>query len=120
MLPVGTLVALCHEQSDIPGSLCKALHRCNYIMASGIVFITTQVFWLYGRLYCLPRIIYEIFNTVEYGEGRSHLNPYINFSIVFLSVLVVLHVYWFCLFLVIDYNLIVNGDSKDVQNDHAG
>jgi len=79
--------------------------------------IITQLGWLYGRLICLPILIHEIYGGFTYAPDRGHLQPYISFSILFLSTLVVLHVYWFYLFMQLNYNFVVKGETRDIQND---
>ena len=61
MIPVGSLVALLHVSCDIPCALAKVFHITNVTVPTIFFLITTQVFWFYNRIICLPTIIYEIY-----------------------------------------------------------
>ena len=119
MIPVGSLVALCHEFNDIFVQLSKVFHLTNHGAPAIFSVLTAQAGWFYGRLYCLPLIISEIYYGLHYEPERAHLQPYISFSILFLSALVVLHSYWFCLFQILNYRVLMKGstDVADIQND---
>lgn len=116
MIPIGAMVAFVHDQSDIPGSLTKFFMNLGHKWPAATCFMICHVLWFYGRLVCLPYLMLEITNLV-YLPGREHMQPYVTFSQVFLGSLLILHVYWFYLFLKVDYTLVMGKKVKDEQQD---
>ena len=119
VLPVGTLVALCHEFNDVFVQLARVLHLTNYTPLAMITILIGQLGWLYGRIYCLPYLTWELHNDVFYGPERAHLQPFLTFSVLFLVVLIILHIYWFFLFQLFNFRVLMKGsfDVADTQND---
>ena len=97
-LPVGTMIIILHDIADIPFHLSKALHAAGYNDAAVYPFVFGLATWLYFRLYCLPRIIWNI-TYQAYPPERAHFDPFIWLSVVFLSMLYCMHWLWFYMML---------------------
>jgi hypothetical protein len=118
VMAIGTLIAFLHDFSDIPFMLAKTLNLMGYGKPwAFVVFGYAQVGWIYFRLFCFPILIWE-YGLIEYAPERSELRPFTPISQIFLCTLFMLHTFWFCLFLKIDYYALFKNEYKDRQNDY--
>ena len=60
LLPVGTMITLLHDVTDVPLQVAKMLNASTYSSLVPIPFVTCQVMWFYFRLCCLPVLIYKV------------------------------------------------------------
>jgi len=116
MIPLGIVVMILHDVSDIPVHMSKFFHLMKFDAMAIVTMILTEITWFWGRLFSLPLLIIDIWQNCVYGAGREHLQPYVIFSLVFLSVLQMLHVYWYMLIQAVIYSSLI-GKPKDYQND---
>lgn len=80
-----------------------------------VMYILLLVSWAYTRLYVFPtELIYNavfVLPTLTPDIPLLMLHP-VN---LMLTMLLVLHIYWYGLFLVMGYNLLTKGVKEDIQ-----
>ena len=66
----------------------------------------------------LPQIIYFLFfdDKAKFVPAQAQFQPFIYLNAVFLSVMCLLHYFWFGLFNKMLYEFIVHGKADDAQN----
>ena len=66
----------------------------------------------------LPQIIYFLFfdDKAKFVPAQAQFQPFIYLNAVFLSVMCLLHYFWFGLFNKMLYDFIVHGKADDAQN----
>ena len=117
IIPFGAIIAFLHDVSDIPIAMSKGLHMAGYSMPwSVITFLFGQFTWIFCRLICLPILIHEE-RSIKYSKEREHLQPYLAMSEMYLWLLLILHTYWFFLFMKILKKAAFDGEARDLQND---
>ena len=114
IIPFGAIIAFLHDVSDIPVAVSKGLHLSGYSMPwSVITFLIGQIGWIFCRLICLPIIILEA-RALKYSKGREHLQPYLIMSEIYLYILLILHAYWFFLFMKILRKVAFENEVRDL------
>jgi TLC domain len=100
MLPMGCVVMLVHDVTDLSVTLFKLTIDVTPIYVQAITYGTMLVSWVYFRLWFFPRnIIYRLYAECYSGQYSC---PNVNFSMLnmlfaFISGLLCLHVFWFYL-----------------------
>ena len=113
IVPVGIFIGFIHDVSDILISASKGFHLSGYENTSVVVFIGAMIGWFTMRLMALPKII--LFLTgLQYAEVRYYLQPYMTISWSLLCFLLVLHIFWFTLFMKMIYMAIFKGEVRDI------
>ena len=110
---IGACIILVHSISDITLHFSKIvylLNRMDGILKLSIVPLT--IAWPYYRLFCFPQIINE-FYKLEFEPEIKALEPKRDFSIIFLSCLVFMHLFWYYLMLSMIYRMAMKGEVKD-------
>lgn len=120
---IGILVLYCHDISDIFLEGAKIFRYVNLNMLSNITFVGLVASWAWSRLYLFPfRVIYSTLiegpevASVEMGMPTS---PYWLIFNLWLSTLVVLHVYWFVIILSIALKTL-GGKAIDDSREDGG
>lgn len=97
---VGALVMFVHDLAELPAGVTKIfvdLKAPSAIILSGVAWLMPC--WFYTRCYVLPKDI--IYRGCYLGTREAVAPEFLNgisIFICFLSALVVLHYYWFALF----------------------
>ena len=114
----GSMVAYLHDLADIFGKITKGLNATIYQTESGYAFFGVYFVWLYTRIWLLPQIIYFLFfdEKTKFAPAQAQFQPFIFLNAVFLSVMCILHYFWFGLFNKMLYVFIVYGKADDAQN----
>lgn len=105
--PVGLLVLMIHEPSDIVIQAAKCCKYAAYEMAARILFICLIISWAYSRLYLLSSTVaysamFEC-RTIAYNYNAELLKYTYDMPLVWYSfnsvlwILVLFHIYWFYL-----------------------
>jgi hypothetical protein len=140
----GALVAFVHDIGDVTGCKLVYLYVCwifptrwcwktltirAYYLVDGIksivdtgstplvvvMYLVLLVSWAYSRLYVFPDMIYHgVFILPEVNPSVSMV--FLHPMNTMLSMLQLLHVYWYGLFLVMGYTLLKTGKQEDIQN----
>ena len=118
LMPVGATIAWLHDIADVPANLSKGLSSTRFENTTVAVFAVMMVLWTVTRLYWLPILIYNIYTNpiFSFPPECSQFNVYIILNGIFLSVLQALHIFWYCLFLVMLFNKITKGKVEDIQS----
>lgn len=140
--PYGALIAITHDIGDITGCTLRAIecfacvcvcvldHDLSLLLlADGIktvvdtgstlltvaMYVVLLVSWGYTRLFVFPTEL--IYNAVAVLPNLPTAAPLLMLHPVnlMLTMLLVLHVYWYGLFLIMGYNLITKGEKEDIQ-----
>jgi hypothetical protein len=107
---VGVLVLIIHYVSDVPGYVCKVFVDTSLKVITVSGYLSLLFWWGYLRLYVLPFVVlYETTNK-NFVESLGY-----NTSFYLLGLLVVMHAYWYALFLHMGYVLVCTGETKDTQ-----
>jgi hypothetical protein len=128
---IGLLVQTIHDVSDVLLDIMKTL---NYLQLDGpkgfflteISFVANLIGWIYFRLYVYPLYIIDSSLTGFHKQCANEHNgdflknpnpsnmPFWNLANVFLTLLLVLHIWWFYLMIRIALKLISGADPHDV------
>eukprot|EP00759_Apiculatamorpha_spiralis_P005637 PhF_6_TR13386/c0_g1_i1/m.21256 len=109
---VGLLILLLHNASDVLGCLVKLVNACDMKVASAFIFVPTVAVWAYLRCYILP---FKIIPLVSRIAIEDLPRPTKWSSLVGLIILVMLHCYWFLLFMKMLYLAISTKGGKVVD-----
>ena len=92
---IGAVIALLHDIADITTSMVKVMAETNYTITTVTIFFIHMALWFYTRNYGLPIAIMKIWESkIEFGT------PYnLNMFVFLLSCLVLLHYWWYWLFI---------------------
>ena len=106
LVPIGTVVLLLHDLTDIPMKMSKLWHEMgdNEIKVA-LFFFIGQVMWAWFRLFAFPMVIWSLHET-DYQGSFAQFNSYFIFCKIFLCMLVCMHAWWFYLFMPINAKII--------------
>mmetsp|Transcript_24106 Transcript_24106/g.66821 ORF Transcript_24106/g.66821 Transcript_24106/m.66821 type:complete len:456 (+) Transcript_24106:128-1495(+) len=123
---IGSMVFIVHDISDIPVDLSKLANFLKWKTATTICFVTMCITWLLLRLFVLPfivwrSIIHESWLVCANGYiPPMYYNMFKPIFVVLLGVLILLHIYWFSLFIRMGYVLIRKGEAHDLSEHKNG
>lgn len=106
---VGALVSLVHGVSDVLLMLSKVLSETKYGNLTAIIFVLSMLVWLYMRLIVFPWISWFA-ATQDIDMGSWLILPFFGYG---LFCLVVMHAYWFNMFVQILLHFIRKGEAED-------
>jgi hypothetical protein len=104
----GMVILFLHDLSDVPGMVTKVFSETIYTKTAVTAFLICIVMWFYLRLLYFPYVIYVLLTT----KPVTPFNMSETFAF-FLSLLVVLHYYWFNMFMKILLFYKRKGDADD-------
>ncbi|KAF0686246.1 Aste57867_21951 [Aphanomyces stellatus] len=132
-MPIGVLVLLVHDASDIPLDLLK---MANYLkledrqgfFVTEILFVLTLARWFHLRIYLFPVKVIASAALESHAacslphETREHVGPaYLGAFLTFLGALYVLQVYWVCLLVKILANTVFTKSvHSSAEDDYEG
>ena len=99
MLPMGSIVMIIHDVTDLNVTLFKLTIDITPIIFQGLSYLSMLVSWVYFRLWFFPGyIIYRLWAEC-YGENVCQNVNYsmLNMLLAFISGLFCLHLFWFFL-----------------------
>ncbi|CAI5711092.1 unnamed protein product [Peronospora destructor] len=113
---MGSLVTFTHDIGDVTGYAIKSVVDTGNTPLIVVMYFMLLLSWGYTRLYVYPfHLIYNAIFVVP--ETNPHLTRIVLLSSnILLCMLVVLHIYWYGLFLVMGYTLIRKGRAEDIQD----
>ena len=115
----GAIIHYLHCTSDIAVMLVKGLGSTYYDTFTAVVFAAVHMpSWAFWRLFCLPVIIWGIYTHSDFSYKDPIFAPYDRFIAWnghYLTILYILHWYWFFLFVKMIYNALTTGVSEDIQ-----
>jgi hypothetical protein len=116
LVPIGTIIIFLHDITDIPFHISKFANSTKNIAVAGVFFVVGQLGWIWFRLVALPLIIYSLYTQANYGAARSTFDIFIGLNSAFLSMLLLMHIFWFTMFQRINIKLF-RGAWKAGEND---
>ncbi|GMF10255.1 unnamed protein product [Phytophthora lilii] len=113
---MGALVTFTHDIGDVTGYAIKSVVDTGNTPLIVAMYVVLLVSWGYTRLYVYPfHLIYNAIFVIP--EANPHVvGIFLHPGNALLCMLVVLHVYWYGLFLVMGYTLIRKGLAEDIQD----
>jgi hypothetical protein len=109
---VGSLVLLTHDFSDLFGYAIKSVVDTSSAVLTLSIYAGLLLSWGFMRLYVFPR--YIITTTI----AQTQVPGYLLFNGLLLTLLV-LHVYWYFLFLKMGYTFFTSGKREDIIDNHT-
>ena len=106
----GAIIIFLHDFSDIFGALTKFFGNMVYEKISMISLFMLMGTWFWTRCLTFPIIIYQIWQIQPYAELKIILPIYV----LLLSILAVLHFYWFHFFVKIVFFYKKHGKAEDL------
>ena len=114
----GAIIHYLHCVSDIAVFLVKLLGSTRYDTLAAVVFTTVHMScWGFYRLFCLPVIIWGIYTHADFSYKDPIFAPFdcfIAWNAHYLTILYILHWYWYFLFFKMIYNALTTGVSEDI------
>jgi very-long-chain ceramide synthase len=118
----GAIISLIHDASDVPGHLSKAFIQTTLDKITIPLSLFMMAAWFYLRNLMLPFCIYHVWNQGLIDNAfDKYLIPVYGVTMpiycYLLSLLVILHYYWFSLFLRMLWRALNKISPDDIQND---
>jgi len=123
---IGSMVFLLHDISDIPVDLSKLANFLKWKTTTTVCFISMCITWLQTRLIILPffvwrSIIYESWLVCADGYiPPMYYNMFQPIFVFLLGFLILLHFFWFTMFIRMGYVLIRKGEAHDLSEHKNG
>ena len=123
---IGSMVFIVHDISDIPVDLSKLANFLKWKTTTTICFIGMCITWFLTRLYILPfivwrSIIYESWLVCADGNiPPMYYNMFQPIFVFLLGFLILLHFFWFTMFIRMGYVLIRRGEAHDLSEHKNG
>ena len=116
---IGVLILLLHDPADLTLQSSKFCRLIGQEFLMNVLFLLLVLVWFATRIVIFPyhaigACYWEFYE--QHGPGWSD-QPFMAWSIAFLSVLYVLHIYWFYLILRILMRVISGQNAKDDRSD---
>lgn len=94
---IGGVIAFLHDIADVTTNFVKFLADTDYTNATVFVFISHMVIWAWTRNLVLPYFVYTIWtqDMAELKDVSTFVKPFFCYL---LSCMIMLHYYWFSLF----------------------
>jgi len=115
----GVVILLLHDPADFVLSSAKFCKRIHQTAMMNVFFCALPVVWFVTRIVVYPyhAIASCWFDWYEqFGNHRIDV-PDMNYAILFLSILYILHLYWFYLIVLVIMRRVHTGEAKDVRSD---
>jgi len=107
---IGAVISYLHDVTGITTYIIKTLTETNVKLTLALVFVAHMALWFYTRLMVLPMLIYQI-TTISMDFGSPIVKPFFCYM---LSCLVILHAYWFIMFVNMLSKYVKTGATEDV------
>ena len=115
-----------HDISDIPVDLSKLANFLKWKTTTVVCFVSMCITWLLTRLIILPfivwrSIIYESWLVCADGYvPPMYYNMFQPIFVFLLGFLILLHFFWFTMFIQMGYVLIRKGEAHDLSEHKNG
>lgn len=123
---IGSMVFMLHDISDIPVDLSKLANFLKWKTTTVVCFVSMCITWLLTRLIILPfivwrSIIYESWLVCADGYvPPMYYNMFQPIFVFLLGFLILLHFFWFTMFIQMGYVLIRKGEAHDLSEHKNG
>ncbi len=121
----GSMVFLLHDVSDVPVDLSKLANFLKWKVTTVVFFATMTLTWMVTRLYLLPFVIFSAALRYSHYTMQTGMDPmlwvcYRHFFYVMLSVLILLHLSWFTMFIRMFLTLVTKNECHDYSEHKNG
>lgn len=106
----GAVISHLHNLGDVLVMISKTLNETNLDKTTGVVFVLCMIVWFYTRLVVFPWVAWwgasqdiDMINWMVF--------PFFGFG---LFCLVLMHAYWFSMFVQVLYHFVTRGEGKDM------
>jgi hypothetical protein len=115
---IGCVVSFLHDIADITASVTKYFACTPYTTTLVSWFISNMVVWAYTRLIVLPYLLYRIWTECVflYKDEFVDFWPATMSSAIMLTMMQILHIYWYFLFVKMLCTYKKKGVAEDIQN----
>jgi len=113
LFEIGLIFVFVHDIADILTYLVKAFAETRFGFLTASLFINLMIVWFYSRIYLLSHLIMEMWDLNDIIDFHSPI--ILPFFTYLLTCLLVLHCYWFILFVKIFFKFVVSGSTEDSQ-----
>ncbi|KAG7382866.1 Ceramide synthase 6 [Phytophthora pseudosyringae] len=116
----GALVVFTHDLGDVTGYGIKSIVDTDNTPLVALMYLVLLASWAYTRLFVFPcHLIYS--SMIELPQKHPDIvGAFVHPMNAMLCMLMVLHVYWYFLFLVMGYALVNKGVAEDIQHKVEG
>merc|ERR1719495_2719100 len=108
---MGSLVLLVHDFSDHWLELAKLFRYCGWSQACDVTFVMFTMTWAFSRLGIFPSWI--IYSTVNEAPQLVQMFPVYYIFNFLMTLLLILHVFWYYLITLIAYRVLCVGQLTD-------
>merc|ERR1711862_426493 len=118
VIGAGAIVSVIHMSSDVFVALCRLTSSTKHDILAFVCFLGLLSSWFYFGLMCLPYWLYCVSTSpmTSYNDHIPEFNVFWTFSILYLFLLQILHIYWFGLFLMMLRAFLKTGVAEDTQS----
>lgn len=113
---IGGVIALIHDIADITTSMIKVLAETDYKYTTVAVFLFHMGLWFYTRNYGLYHAICKIWDTYTLEKFNFGTPFNLHMFVFLLSCLLLLHYWWFYLFLKHLYKFAKKGTTENTMD----
>lgn len=115
-MAIGCTIAYLHDIADITASFTKFFSCTDYTHFTVFFFFCNLVVWGYTRLYLLPNYMYFVMTELmgAFPGEYAQFGMVTSGAVCMLGGLLVLHFYWYCLFLKILFLYKTKGSTEDI------
>lgn len=114
LMGAGVVAAWLHDIADIAVTICRIFVTLEWKWTSTLAYFAMVTAWFYTRLMILPYYIWMSIFEFKFPEALAHYQPFIYIEIFFVSIMQVLHVFWFAMFIRMGYRMLMKGERKDI------
>jgi hypothetical protein len=107
---VGAVCAFLHDIADIFVNHAKIWGETGHDVLGGIGMLMLMTVWFYTRLMVLPYCMYTIYHGEPIGKYCR------EFIVYFLACMLLLHAFWFSIFVKMITKFLKEGVAEDLQN----
>jgi hypothetical protein len=116
IMGLGVVLAWLHDIADITVCICRISNILDLRLLTPITWFVMLITWGYTRIFILPLYIYATATEVKFPAPVEHFTIAIQLELCFLSIMQVLHIFWFYLFLLMGWRLVMKGEQKELIN----
>ena len=113
LMEVGVIFIFVHDIGDVLTYLVKGFAETRLNVLTASLFVILMVVWFYSRIYVLGYMIHQIWECQHSLDFHSPIM--FNYIFYLLLILLVLHCYWFVLFVQIFLKYVTSGSTEDSQ-----
>jgi len=123
---IGSMIFMLHNVSDVPADLSKLANFLKWKNATVACFITMCACWAYCRLTILPFTVFRSVLNESWILCANRVIPPIYYVfykpifVILISLLLVLHLVWFGMFIKMGYVLMTKGEAQDLTEHKNG